>query len=182
MPPKPQILKRRVAAQSRLFQVDELQMRFSNGERRSYEKLVNRGAGAVMVVPLLDAETLLLIREYGAGLEDYHLSLPKGAVDLGESLEQAVNRELQEEIGYGAGRLDFLKRLYLSPGYMENHIDVYLARDLYESSLEGDEPEPIELVPYPLVDMAQLVLRQDFCEGRAVAALFLAREYLQVEC
>lgn len=175
---KPEILKRKTVAKSRLFQVDEMHMRFSNGEERMYEKLCARGYGAVLVVPMLDEDTVLLIREYGAGIGDYHLSLPKGAVDPGEALEVAANRELMEEVGYGARQMTELKRLYLSPGYMENGINIFLAQDLYQQRLQGDEPEPIEVVPYPLSQLSVLIARADFCEGRALAALFLAREHL----
>lgn len=180
MPTKPEILKRQTVARSRLFRADELHLRFSNGEERIYEKLCSSGGlGAVLIVPLLDNETVLLVREYAAGLEDYHLALPKGAVDKGESLLEAANRELKEEVGYGARQLQLLKRVNLSPAYMEHGINIILARDLYPEKLEGDEPEPIEVVPYALKDLVQLIARDDFCEGRSIAALFMAREWLR---
>ena len=69
MPAKPQILKRGTVARSRLFRADEIHLRFSNGEERTYEKLCSGGPGAVLIVPLLDANTVLLVREYAAGLE-----------------------------------------------------------------------------------------------------------------
>ncbi len=178
MPTKPEILKRQTVARSRLFRVDELHLRFSNDEERIYEKLCSGGPGAVLMVPLLDNETVLLVREYAAGLEDYHLALPKGAIDKGETLIEAANRELKEEVGYGARDLQLLKRVHLSPAYMEHGINIVLARDLYPERLAGDEPEPIEVVPYPLKDLANLIARPDFCEGRSIAALFLAREWL----
>jgi ADP-ribose diphosphatase len=178
MPNKPSILKRATVARSRLFRADEIHLRFSNGEERTYEKLCSGGPGAVLIVPLLDENTVLLVREYAAGLEDYHLALPKGAIDQGETLLAAANRELQEEVGYGARKLQFLKRISLSPAYMEHGINVVLAWDLYPQRLEGDEPEPIEVVPYPLADLLQLIMRPDVCEGRSIAALFMAREWL----
>ncbi|MGB3609204.1 MAG: ADP compounds hydrolase NudE [Cellvibrio sp.] len=178
MPTKPEILKRQTVARSRLFRVDELHLRFSNDEERIYEKLCSGGPGAVLMVPMLDKDTVLLVREYAAGIEDYHLALPKGAIDKGETLEQAANRELKEEVGYGARDLQLLKRVNLSPAYMEHGINIVLARDLYPERLSGDEPEPIEVVPYPFKDLVSLVARPDFCEGRSIAALFLAREWL----
>jgi ADP-ribose diphosphatase len=178
MPVKPSILKRATVARSRLFRADEIHLRFSNGEERTYEKLCSGGPGAVLIVPLLDENTVLLVREYAVGLEDYHLALPKGAVDRGESLLEAANRELKEEVGYGARHLQFLKRIHLSPSYMEHGINIILAWDLYPERLQGDEPEPIEVVPYPLSDLMQLIVRPDVCEGRSIAALFMAREWL----
>ena len=104
--------------------------------------------------------------------------MPKGAIDLGESLRDTCNRELQEEIGYGAREFVFLKNLSLSPSYMKSGINVVLARDLYPSKLDGDEPEPLELVPWKLNNLSELFIREDFNEGRALAALTLATEYL----
>ncbi len=178
MPTKPTISKRTTVVRSRLFRADEIQLRFSNGEERTYEKLCSGGPGAVLIVPLLDENTVLLVREYAVGIEDYHLALPKGAIDAGETLLEAANRELKEEVGYGARKLQFLKKINLSPAYMEHGINVVLAWELYPEQLEGDEPEPIEVVPYPLADLLALVMRPDVCEGRSIAALFMAREWL----
>ncbi|GAA6134633.1 ADP compounds hydrolase NudE [Oceaniserpentilla sp. 4NH20-0058] len=181
MPQKPQILDRHIVTQSRLFTVEAMNLRFSNGVERQYERLVPGGSGAVMMVPINEKGEVLLIREYGAGLEDYNLTLPKGAVDLGESLEQAANRELQEEIQFAAKELHFLKHLSLSPSYMKSGIDVFIALDLYEAALSGDEPEPLEVVPWPLNDIDALVQRADMTEGRAIAALYLAKNWFQTQ-
>ena len=178
---KPQILERHIVAQSRLFRVESFDLRFSNGVERTYERLVPGGNGAVMLVALMDDDTIALIREYGGGIEDYTLTLPKGAIDMGESLRDACNRELQEEIGFAAREFIFLKKLSLSPSYMSGGIHVVVARDLYESRLEGDEPEPLELVPWKLKNLSELYCREDFTEGRALAAITLAQAYLSGE-
>lgn len=177
MPTKPTILKRATVARSRLFRADELHLRFSNGEERIYEKLCSGGNGAVLIVPLLDAETVLLVREYAGGLEDYHLGLPKGAMDKGETLFEAANRELMEEAGFGAKRFHYLKKVYLSPSYMEHAIHIVIAEDLYPASCEGDEPEPMEVVHCKFNALSELVMKEDVCEGRTIAALFMAQEW-----
>src|SRR5690625_3251556 len=102
MPTQPEILKRHTVARSRLFRADGLQLRFSNGEERIYEKLVRgNGFGAVLVIPMLDDQRVVMIREYAAGIHDYHLALPKGAIDKGETVLEAANRELKEEAEIG---------------------------------------------------------------------------------
>ena len=86
MPTKPEILKRETVMRSRLFRADQIHLRFSNGEERHYEKLVGGGNGAVLIVPVLNDDTFLLVKEYAVGLEDYHLACPKGAIDEGDGV------------------------------------------------------------------------------------------------
>ena len=177
---KPDVLARAIVAKSRLFTVEELQLRFSNGVERTYERLLNRGLGygAVMVVAMADAEHALLVEEYCAGTDDYQLSLPKGLIEPGEEVLDAANRELKEEAGFGAERLEYLTELSLSPGYMNQRIRVVLARDLYEERLPGDEPEPMAVSRVNLRELSSLVAHPQFSEGRALAALYLTRDLL----
>ena len=161
------------------YRLEHLDLEFSNGERRRFERMVSRGHGAVVVVPMLDEETVLLVREYAAGVHRYELGLVKGRIDKGETALEAANRELQEEIGYGAHSLRELRALTLSPGYMGHVTQLVLARDLYPQRLPGDEPEEIEVVPWKLDALHELMLREDFSEGRSIAALFIAREWLR---
>ncbi len=170
-----------MVASSRLFNVEALELEFSNGKRCSFERLVRggKGLGAVLIVPLLDKETVLLVREYGAGVDRYELGLPKGKLDDGENNVQAANRELKEEIGYGAGRLQFVMSLSLAPSYMEHTIDVMLATELYEEKLAGDEPEELEVVPWKLDDIPALLATGECTEARTIAALYIIREHLK---
>jgi len=156
-----------------------LDLEFSNGERRQFQRLHGRGHGAVVVVPLLDDDTVLLVREYAAGVHRYELGLVKGRMDAGETPLQAANRELKEEAGYGAHSLIALRELTLAPTYMSHSAHLVIARDLYPERLVGDEPEELELVPWKLDALHELILREDFSEGRSIAALFIVREWLR---
>lgn len=175
----PTIHARRVLGEGGRFAVEQLDLEFSNGERRTYERMASSGRGAVIVVPLLDDSTVLLIREYAAGLHAYELGLPKGRVERGEDLLEGADRELKEEVGYGARRLRLVSKLSLAPTYMSHQTHVVLAQDLYPERLQGDEPEQLEVVPWKLDDLAALVQREDVTEGRSIAALFLVRELLR---
>jgi ADP-ribose diphosphatase len=163
------------------YKIEQLDLEFSNGERRTFERIHGSGREVVIVVPLLDRDTVLLTREYAAGLHRYELGLPRGRIDPGESLLEGAEREMKEEIGYGARELTLLRTLSLAPTYMTHVAHVVLARDLYEEKLEGDEPEEIEVVPFKLDDLDQLLMLEEFSEGRAMAALFLAREWVRRE-
>ncbi|WP_110631456.1 ADP compounds hydrolase NudE [Salinicola salarius] len=178
---KPTILERRHMAQSELFAIESLDLRFANGEQRTFERLKGKGRGAVMVVAMPDPDHVLLIREYAAGFDEYMLTLPKGLVDPGEDIITAANRELMEECGFGANRIEPLVELSLAPNYMNHRMQVMLASDLYERRLEGDEPEPLIVETHAIDDITGLLARDDFHEGRAIAALFIAREKLRSE-
>ena len=165
----------------KMYQVEQLDLEFSNGERRLYYRMKTHGLGAVIIVPMLDDETVLLAREYAAGLHHYEVGLPKGRLERGESIIEAAQREMKEEIGYGARNLEQLTQLSLAPGYMTHITHIVLARDLYPEKLEGDEPEELEVVPWPLSDLRTLTAREDCTEGRTIAALYIARDFLESE-
>lgn len=173
---KPRILSRRIAARTRIFQVEAVDLEFANGQRRQYERLLS-GASSVLVVPL-QGETLLLTREYATGFDRYELGFPKGVVDPGEEPAAAANRELQEEVGYAARRIDHLQTVSLAPGYIQHVTHIHLARDLYEQRARGDEPEPVEVVPWPLAEAEALLTCPEFSEARAIAALWLLGRFL----
>jgi len=161
------------------FRRQQLDLEFSNGQRRIYERQLSRGHGAVVVVPMLDAQTVLLVREYAAGVHRYELGLVKGRIDAGETPEQATDRELKEEVGYGARQIQVLRAMTLAPAYMSHQSWLVLARDLYPERLVGDEPEEVEVVLWPIARLDQLMLREDFSEGRSLAALFIVRQWLE---
>lgn len=159
--------------------LERLDLEFSNGQRRTYERMQPRGAGAVIVAAMADPQTLLLVREYACGVHRRELGLVKGRIDGDESVEQAAERELKEEAGFGARRLTVLRALTLNPTYMAHQTWLVLAEDLYPEQLPGDEPEPLEVIPWRLDDLHELMLREDCSEGRSLAAMFIVREYLQ---
>ena len=181
MPAKPRVTGRRLLVETRIFRVEELDLEFSNGEQRRYERLLGSEGGAVLVVPLPDPATILLIREYAAGMDRYELAFPKGRVEPGEDPLAAAAREMREETGYAAGRLQHLQTVTLAPGYLRHTTHIVLARDLYRDPLPGDEPEPIEVVPWPLDRIDELLGRDDFTEARSIAALYRVRDLLRDE-
>ncbi len=182
MTKKPKILNRTTIAKTRLFRVETMNIHFSNGEYREYERLTrNKSSGAVLIVPLIDNQTVLLIREYSAGVDRYELGLPKGKIDTGEKLLDAANRELKEEVGYGANQLHHLTSLSLAPSYLEHMIDIVIAENLYEEKLQGDEPEELEVIPWKLNNIQGLLATGECTEARSIAALYLAKDYLSAK-
>lgn len=174
---KPKILNVETVARSRLFNVESVDLEFSNGERRLYERMRPSGRDAVMIVPV-QGDELLLVREYAVGIEQYELGFPKGLIDPGEGVFDAANRELMEEAGFGAQRFELLSTLTMAPSYFSSSMHIVAANDLYPQRLQGDEPEPLQLVRWPLAEMMSLLNEPDFREARNVSALFLLQRWL----
>ncbi len=179
MPELPKILTRRAVDNSRLFKVDRVELEFSNGEQRTYEYLKAGEHAAVIIVPVTGDHRVIMVEEYGIGVGRYELGLPKGRVDPGETHIEAANRELKEEAGFGARKLDLLKCMTQSPNYMQHRTQIVLARDLYPEKLEGDEPEEMAVHRLPLADIAAIAALDNVTESRTIAALYLARDWIE---
>jgi ADP-ribose diphosphatase len=174
---KPTVLHSKLIARTRIFRVEQRDLRFTNGVEVSFERLVGSTGGAVLIVPMLDDDTVMLIREYAAGVHRYELALPKGRIEVDEPLLDAANREIMEEVGYGAHSLRHLSSLTVAPGYLSHETHIVLAEDLYEERHPGDEPEEIEVVLWSLSQLPELLTHDECTEARSIAALFMVREH-----
>lgn len=174
----PRILHNRLLAETRLFRVEGVGLRFPNGTEVEFERIAPTGAGAVLVIPLHEDGQVSLVREYAAGTERYELGLPKGRLEPGEEILAAANRELREEVGFAAARLTHLRTLSLAPGYLTHQTHIVLAEDLSPAPLPGDEPETLEVLSWPLAEAVALLERPDLSEARTIAALFMAQAHL----
>ena len=176
--PTPEVLHSEIIARTHIFRVERRDLRFSNGTEVSHERLVGSENGAVLIVPMLDDKTVLLIREYATGVHRYELALPKGRIEANEDLLEAANREIMEEVGYGARRLQHFTSLTIAPGYLSHETHVVLAEDLYEERRVGDEPEMIDVVPWQLDALPELLNQKECTEARSIAALFMVQAHL----
>ena len=174
----PKLIAKNTIAKTQVFTIEQLHLQFDNGNQVNYERIFSPSAGAVLIVPQLDENTIILIREYCAGVLRYEMAFPKGRVEEGESLVSSANREIMEEIGYGARSLEHVKSLSVSPGYMSHQTHIVYATDLYQQRLEGDEPEAIDVLYWSLDKLDDLLSHPEFTEARSIAALYLLKDRL----
>ncbi|MCD4685059.1 MAG: NUDIX hydrolase [Anaerolineae bacterium] len=136
-----------------------------------------RHPGAVAAVALLDSAAgpqVLLVRQYRTAAQKALLEIPAGTLEPGEAPDAAMERELQEEIGYRPGTLERLVDEYTAPGYTTELIHIYLATDLTPSRLAGDADEFIETVKLPLDEALAMVLRGEIEDGKTIIGLLWA--------
>ena len=131
-------------------------------------------APVVVIVPLDGEGNVLLVRQYRLPVRQLLLELPAGGMDSGESVEEAVQRELQEETGQRAGHLERLAAFYASPGYCDELMHLFLATELEPSPLAADSDESIEVVRMPVAEALALVERGEICDAKTIIGLWAA--------
>ncbi len=155
---------------------------FVSPDGHEFERDVVHHPGAVSVVPFLHEEgAVLLLRQYRAAVDGELLEIPAGKLDVdGEGSEATARRELEEEVGMRAGRLDKLAEFYNSPGFSDEHSVVYLGRDLERcaTSLQGVEEQHMSVEQVALGDVPGLIGSGQITDAKTIIGLCLAREAL----
>ena len=136
---------------------------------------------AVCIVPIDNEGNVVLVRQYRKPAETALLEVPAGGVEEGEISEEAVLRELQEEIGYTADHLEHLSSFWVAPGWATEYMHAYLATGLRESRLDGDEDENIEVVRLRFNEAVSMLKSGEINDGKTIAALLLAQPLLDLE-
>ena len=133
---------------------------------------------AVCIVPVDDEGNVVLVRQYRKPVEESLLEVPAGGVEEGEVSEEAVLRELQEEIGYTAGKLQHLSSFWVAPGWATEFMHAYLATELTPSRLKADEDENIEVVRLPFDEALAMFKTGEIKDGKTIASMLLAQPLL----
>jgi 8-oxo-dGTP pyrophosphatase MutT (NUDIX family) len=158
---------------------------FEAPDGSTFERDVVHHPGALSVVPVIEkpdaADEVVLVRQYRAAVDRDLLEVVAGKRDVaGEPPEETARRELAEEVGLVAGRLDLLAEFYNSPGFCDEHSFVFLARDVEEtaSDLQGIEEQYMTVERIPLADVVGLIRGGEIVDAKTIIALTLAREAL----
>ncbi len=150
-----------------------------NGRVTELEVIHHQGAAAV--VPLTEAGEVLLVRQYRHATGGWLLEVPAGKLDPGEGPEVCAVRETEEEVGMQAAQLDPLGWIWTTPGFTDEKIWLYLARDLTpgRQDLQGDEVLSVEKLV--LAEAIDRVHAGEICDAKSVCALLRAAAFLDRE-
>lgn len=133
-------------------------------------EVVEHAAGAA-VLALNEQGEVLLVRQPRPAVSCDLLELPAGIVDQGEDPSECARRELEEETGYIAGRVELLARFYPSPGFCTEELFVYLAENLTEGRTNHDPEEEIEIVPTPIETLVQQIARGEVLDASTIVGV-----------
>lgn len=140
----------------------------------TYQREVVHHHGSAVILPVFDDGTVALVRQYRHPAVRYLLEAPAGSLDDGERPEDGAVRELQEELGLNAGRLERLSEFFVSPGFCEEKMWVFLATELTEGRQNPEEDEVLEVVRLPIDEALEMISSSEIQDAKTIIALMLA--------
>jgi len=140
----------------------------------TYQREVVHHGGSAVIVPVFDDGTVALVRQYRHPAVRYLLEVPAGTLADGERPELGAERELQEELGIIAGRLEKLSEFFVSPGFCEEKMWVYLATELVQGQQRLEDDEVLEVVRLPLTEALEMITSGEIQDAKTIIGLMLA--------
>ncbi len=172
-----ELQKSEIIYSGRAFTIRRDKLRLPDGRENSFDIVVH--IGSVIILPLDSKGQLLFVRQYRHAAGSELLELPAGTLDPGESPEACATREVREETGMAAGKLDHLGGFYLAPGYSTEYMHVYLATTLRHDPLKADDDEFLSVEKYPLKEALAMFERGEIQDAKSIAAILLARKLME---
>ncbi|HSB27851.1 MAG TPA: NUDIX hydrolase [Pyrinomonadaceae bacterium] len=139
-----------------------------------YQRDVVRHPGSAVIVPVFADDTVALVKQYRHPAVRYLLEIPAGTLDDGERPEIGAARELEEELGFVAGRLEKLSEFFVSPGFCAEKMWIYLATELTETSQRLDDDELIEVVRVSISEALEMITDGEIEDAKTIIGLMLA--------
>src|SRR2546422_1810447 len=141
---------------------------------KPYTREVVHHRGSAVILPAFDEGTIALVRQYRHPAVKYLLELPAGTLNNRERPDEGAARELQEELGLLAGKLEKLCEFFVSPGFLEEKMWLYLATDLKETNQSLEDDELIEVVRIPIRRALQMISGGEIEDAKTIIGLMFA--------
>jgi ADP-ribose pyrophosphatase len=140
----------------------------------TYKREVVQHPGSAVILPVFDDDTVALVRQYRHPAVRYLLEAPAGTLDDGEAPELGAARELEEELGLVAARLEKLSEFFVSPGFCTEKMWVFLATEFTETSQRLDDDEILEVVRIPFSQALEMITNGEIEDAKTIIGLMLA--------
>lgn len=134
--------------------------------------------GAVVILPVLDAEHVVLLKNHRFAVNETLWEVPAGTLEPNEPLEECARRELIEETGYTAAKWQYLGYVYASPGVMNEKLHLFIAEELTAGEAKPEPGEELEAITVKLADAIKMVLSGEIKDAKSVTLLLRWKEAL----
>ena len=170
-----EILHTKIVYRGPVFDVRQDHLRMPNGRISQVDVVDHRDA--VTIIPVDQEGMVWFIRQYRHPVSRILLELPAGVAEAGESPEASAQREIREETGMAAGKLEKVGEFFLAPGYSTEYMHIYLATELHPDPLPGDENEFISIEKVSTKEALILAQTGELQDSKSLVALFWVRPY-----
>jgi ADP-ribose diphosphatase len=172
-----ELIKSETILQGRAFKIRRDYLKTPHGQEIRLE-IIEHG-GSVVIIPIDHEGNILFVRQYRHATSQEMLELPAGTRDNDEPYEVCAAREIREETGMEAGKLEKVGEFYLAPGYSTEFMAVFLATDLKHNPLDTDEDEFLSVEKIPLRKAMEMLEGGEVKDAKSLAAFLLARSHLE---
>jgi ADP-ribose pyrophosphatase len=170
----PKVIEREMLVKGKKYSYEKITVRSPAGKVHSRE--VVRHPGAVIVVPILDDGRIVMIRNYRITVERWLVELCAGTIEHNDPPIQTAKRELIEETGFEAGKIEHLASFYTTPGLTDEMMHAFVACDLKDVGQDLEDDEMIEVVKLTPGEAMGLISSGEMVDAKSMVALYLARE------
>jgi ADP-ribose pyrophosphatase len=167
----PQILDSKEIFRGRVFDVTVDTIRERD---KTYQRETVHHPGSAVIVPVFDDGTIALVRQYRHPAVRYLLEVPAGTLKHGEPPEEGAVRELEEELGYTAGSMEKLSEFFVTPGFCEEKMWVYLATELTATEQRLEDDEILEIVRIPFSQALGMITTGEIEDAKTIIGIMLA--------
>ncbi len=168
---KPEILSNETIYRGRVFDISVAEIRENE---TVYKREIVNHHGSAVIIPVFADNTIALVRQYRHAAQDYLLEIPAGTLSPGEPAEIGAARELEEEIGVRAGNIERLCEFYVSPGFLTEKMNLFMATDLSESAQNLDEDEILSIERLSFADAFEKIRNNEIQDAKTIIGLILA--------
>lgn len=146
-------------------------------KKYSKREIVDHVKG-VGIIAFDGKDSIYLVRQYRKAIDEFTLEIPAGLVEVNEKPIETAKRELQEEIGYKPLDIEYLFDMHASPGFTNDKLSFFLAKNLEESKLELDEDEFLEKKSYKIEDVYNMVINGEITDAKTIIAVMYAKRLI----
>jgi ADP-ribose pyrophosphatase len=166
----PETISTETIYKGKVFDVLEAEIRH---DHLQYKREIVVHKGSCVIVPLFGDGTIALVRQYRYAAEKFLLEIPAGTLNQGEDPEAGAAREVEEEIGVRAGKIEKLCEFYVSPGFLTEKMFLYLATDLTPTKQALEEDEILSIERYTISEALELIRCGEIEDAKTIVGIML---------
>ena len=175
---KPKVISTKTVYEGRVFDVVKNNIREEESE---YIREVITHNGSAVIVPVTTENEVILVRQYRQAAEKFLLELPAGSVEDDETVEECAFREVEEEVGMKAGKMEQLTEFYVSPGFLAEKMYIFLATDLIQSQQNLDEDENLSIVKMSFEEAFKKIRSNEIEDAKTMLGLIFSGKHFGFE-